>query len=167
MLQKDAILLFEHVFWVRDRLLDAADDPSIDWRSRDAVTIRGLRATLVHELDVEWSWRERLRGPDPTTFGSEPELDPADYPTVPSLREHWERDAQEMRSWLATLTDDRLEERCRAEPDAEHPFWFHMQHLYTHAMQQFSEAGVLLTQAGRSPGEIDFLGYVEDRGVVA
>ena len=36
-------------------------------------------------------------------------------------------------------------------------------HLYTHGIQQFSDAAVLLTAAGQSPGELDFLDFVERR----
>jgi hypothetical protein len=72
-----------------------------------------------------------------------------------------------MRDWLATLGDDALNGPCRAEATGssagEHPLWFHLQHLYTHAIQQFSETAVLLTRAGHSPGELDFLQFVEER----
>ena len=37
-------------------------------------------------------------------------------------------------------------------------------HLYSHGMQQFSEAAVLLTRAGRSPGDIGFLEFVQATG---
>jgi hypothetical protein len=68
-----------------------------------------------------------------------------------------------MRAWLATLDDEALSARCRAERDAAHPFWVHLQHLYTHAIQQFSDCAVALTLAGRSPGELDFLDFVLER----
>ena len=53
-----------------------------------------------------------------------------------------------MRAWLATLDEAALEASCRAERDAAHPFWVHLQHLYTHAIQQFSDCAVSLTLAG-------------------
>jgi uncharacterized damage-inducible protein DinB len=161
----DIVLLFDHLYWMRDRILQASD--GAPWPDESGVTLRGLRATLVHELDVEWSWRERLRSDDPTTFGPEEELKREDYPTLDSLRQHWRRDESEMRAWLATLGDERLAAPCVAERDPRHahPFWFHLQHLYTHAIQQFSDAAVELTGAGRSPGELDFLEFVEQRGV--
>ncbi|HEX2765162.1 MAG TPA: hypothetical protein VHR55_00775 [Candidatus Limnocylindria bacterium] len=37
-------------------------------------------------------------------------------------------------------------------------------HLYSHALQQFSEAAVLLTRAGVSPGDIGFLEFVRATG---
>ncbi len=159
-----AQLLFDHLFWMRDRVLAAADDPSVDFRSSAASTHRDLRATLVHELDVEWSWRVRLQRDDPTDFApDDKELEPGDFPTLAVLRDRWSADEAETRAWIAGLTDEDLVARCRAERDATHPFWFHLQHLYTHGMQQLSDAASILSAVDRSPGELDFLEFVEDR----
>jgi ribosomal protein S18 acetylase RimI-like enzyme len=153
--------LFGHLSFLRDRILAAADDPSVDLDAAGS-TLRTLRQTLVHELDVEWSWRKRLRGPDPTRFSpDDEELDPADFATVAAIRERWLADEREMRDWLATLDEVALDGPCRAERDRSHPLWFHLQHLYSHGLQQLADAATILTAAGRSPGELDFLEYVE------
>ena len=156
--------LFDHLYWMRDRILAAADAPGVPLTTDAHATIRDLRATLVHELDVEWSWRERLRGPDPTHFlAGDEDLDPYDFHSLAAIRERWTSDEREMRAWLATLDQEALEAPCPAEPDALHPFWAHLQHLYSHAMQQFSDCAVTLTLAGRSPGELDYLDFVLER----
>ena len=66
-----------------------------------------------------------------------------------------------MRRWFATLDEAELNGPCRAERSGSHPLWFHLQHLYSHAIQQFADAATLLTAARHSPGELDFLEYVE------
>ena len=38
-------------------------------------------------------------------------------------------------------------------------------HLISHGMQQFSEAAVLLTRAGHSPGDIGFLEFISSKEV--
>ena len=155
---------FDHLYWIRDRILEAADAPSVHFTEATPPTIRDLRATLVHELDVQWSWRRRLRGSDRTTFPPDDvELRPDDFPALESVRARWATDEAEMRGWLAGISDDDLEGPCHAEVSGSHPMWFHLQHLYTHGIQQFSDAAVLLTQAGRSPGELDFLDFVQER----
>ena len=156
--------LFDHLYWVRDRILTLADDPAVRLTDEAPPTTRDLRATLVHELDVEWSWRVRLERADPTAFApDDEELVAADFPTVETVRERWRDDEAEMLAWLAALTDADLAARCRAERSLEHPFWHHLQHLYTHGIQQFSDAATLLSAQGHSPGELDFLEFVEQR----
>ena len=59
----DILHLFDYVYWVNHRLLDAAEELANNQLTATAeVTTRDLRATLVHELDVEWSWRLNLQG---------------------------------------------------------------------------------------------------------
>src|SRR4051812_26812505 len=100
----EAQVLIDYIYWMRDRIFDsAAQVPAHEFLSTRAVTTRDLRATLVHELDVEWSWRERLRKGD---FPNTDDLNPDDYMTFTMLRSHWMRDELEMRSWVETLTDD-------------------------------------------------------------
>ncbi len=164
MRQSDIAILMDHLYWMRDRILVAADDPSAPLVRDDHPTGRDLRATLVHELDVEWSWRERLRGPDRTQFSpDDEELVAGDFPTVSAIRDRWHVDEAQMRAWLASLTDADLEGACRAERQTSHPLWFHLLHLYSHGIRQLADAAVLLSAAGRSPGELDFLEFVQDR----
>lgn len=160
----DASTLIDHLYWTRDRVLDAAagmDDAA--WTSSDTVTSRDLRATLVHELDVQWSWRERLRGADWEEWGPDAELTAGDYPTLASLSEHWQRDEAVMREWLAGLADADLDAPPVREEDPQ-PLSQYVMHLYAHGLQQFSEAAVLLTRAGRSPGDIGFLEFIRATG---
>lgn len=160
----EAATLFEHLYWVRDRVLAAsAELDDAIFTSNGTVTNRDLRATLVHELDVQWSWRERLKGADWDEWGPDAELAADDYPTVASIAEHWRRDEAVMREWLAGLTDADLgAPPVRAED--RQPLWHYVMHLYSHGLQQFSECAVLLSGAGRSPGDIGFLEFVHDTG---
>ena len=159
----DIAALFDHVYWIRDRILAAADDPAAPFIDPSPPTLRDLRTTLVHELDVEWSWRVRLAGADRTAFSpDDEELVASDFADVAAIRARWTVDEAEMRAWLGTLGETDLDGPCRTESAGPgHPFWFHLHHLYSHAIQQFADAAVLLTAAGRSPGELDFLDFVE------
>ena len=163
----EATTLFDHLYWTRDRVLDAAARlDAAQFSSTDTVTTRDLRATLVHELDVEWSWRERLKGADWDAWGPDAELRAEDYATVDALREHWARDEADMRDWVASLTDADLDAPPMRKEDRL-PLWMFAMHLVDHGIQQFSEAAVLLTRAGHSPGELGFLEFVASRSAPA
>ena len=160
----DATTLFDHLYWVRDAVLRAAAGLDADeFTATDTVTNRDLRATLVHELDVQWSWRERLKGADWEEWGDDAELRGGDYPTVNAVAEHWRGDEADMRAWLASLTDADLDATPVRDEDQQ-PLWHYVLHLYSHGLQQFSEAAVLLTRAGQSPGDIGFLEFVQATG---
>jgi uncharacterized damage-inducible protein DinB len=160
----DAGTLFDHLYWIRDRVLGAAAELDAGtFTSKETVTNRNLRAILVHELDVQWSWRERLKGADWKEWGADAELTSDDYPTVETIAEHWQRDERDMRDWLASLGDADLDIPPMRDEDRQ-PLWHYVMHLYSHALQQFSEVAVLLSRAGQSPGDIGFLEFVQATG---
>lgn len=159
----DIQALFDHMYWVNRQLLDGASRLApAQFREPTTVTTRNLRATLVHELDVEWSWRLNLLGRSMDEWGPDEELKPEDYPDVLSLRNHWARDEGEMRAWLATLSDEDLQRPVSsAFTKDRRPLWQYLLHILTHAAQQQADAATLLSLGGRSPGELDYLAYLE------
>ena len=156
----DVQLLIRYLYWIRDRVLDAAARAPIDVLTAPASTVRDLRATLVHELDVEWSWRVRLQGATPDAWGPERELEPGDYDTLEAVREHWRRDEAEMLSWVSGLSDEELAAPVGHRDDAL-PLSFYLLHVVIHGIQQFADAATLLTAAGQSPGDIEFLEFAD------
>lgn len=156
-------MLFGHLYWAAHRLLDeAAALPPERFVEQTNVTTRDLRATLVHELDVERSWRLNLQGRPEEEFASDKELEPESYSDVAALREHWARDEREMLGWLASLDDDALELPVSSRLSGDRrPLWQYLVHILTHGSLQFADAATLLTLAGRSPGELDFGAYLQ------
>jgi uncharacterized damage-inducible protein DinB len=152
--------LIEYLFWVRDRVLaSAATLADSEFRSPDTVTTRTLRATLVHQLENEWAWRIRL------SEGAFPvgDLVPTDYPTLDSLVEHWHREERELRAWFERLSDRDLATRPPGD-DNTLALWRCLLYVVNHGTQQFSEAAVLLTRLGHSPGEIGYLAFCSRPG---
>jgi uncharacterized damage-inducible protein DinB len=161
MRRKDLETLFGFSYWMKDRVLEcAARLTTAEFQAPSGVTTRDLRATLVHTLDVESSWRARLRGePDPK------ELAVTDYPRAAALIDHWRRDELEMRAWLSTLDDERLaaihDLTPGSAPKERFPLWYYLLHIHAHTQQQLSDAAVLLTRMRQSPGNIDFLDFAD------
>lgn len=159
MRKTDIVTMFDYMYWVNHRLLDAAEQLGADgFRAPSSVTTRDLRATLVHELDVEWSWRLNLQG---RLSDDEEDLKPEDYPDAGSLRKHWRRDEAEMRAWLDTLSDEPLAADVSSGlTDDKRPLWHYLMHIVVHAAQQQADAATLLTLAGHSPGDLGFSQYL-------
>jgi uncharacterized damage-inducible protein DinB len=167
MRRKDLETLFDFSYWMKDRVLEcAAKLTRAEFQAPSGVTTRDLRGTLVHTLDVEWSWRARLQGQPEDVWKQE--LLVSDYPTAAALIDRWRRDEQEMRAWLASLDDERLaQDHDLAQssemptPKERYPFWYYVLHIHTHSQQQLGDAAVLLTRMRQSPGNIDFLDYAD------
>ena len=155
--------LLDHMYWVADTLLAAAEklaDEAFLGSARDRR--RDLRAILVHELDVEWSWRLSLQGRPRHEWDEDAELRPEDFPDVAAIRRRWTRDEREMRAWVASLSDEDLaaEVRPGLAGGRPLPLWQYLVHIVTHAAHQHADAAARLTEAGSSPGEIGFLEFV-------
>jgi uncharacterized damage-inducible protein DinB len=159
MQRADVDSLVDYMYWANNRILDAAERLAHDeFTSPSGPTTRDLRSTLVHELDVEWSWRLNLES---RLSEDEQELKPEAYPDVATLRAHWRRDEAEMRAWVASLTDDDLASDVASDLTKDRrPLWQYLVHIVVHATQQQADAATLLTLAGQSPGELGYLEYL-------
>lgn len=155
----------DYLLWANRRLLDAAGRlPPDVFASTSGDTVRDLRGTLVHELDVEWSWRMVLEGRPEEEWGSDQDLKPEDFPDVDTLRARWDEEERQLRDWVASLTDEDLATETRPPLTGELlPLWYYVMHIVMHGTQQHADAATLLTAAGASPGEIGFLDFVAEK----
>lgn len=145
--------LFAYDRWATARILavlDGLDDAT--WTATQVVDERGLGGILVHHLGATQRWWHGLR-----EDGTEhrPEREP--LPTVADLQERWAAEWPPLEAWLATVSDDWL----RREDEGV-PFWRMLVHVVNHGTQHRSEAAAILTGVGRSPGDLDMIGYAED-----
>jgi uncharacterized damage-inducible protein DinB len=159
MVKQDLIQLFEYMYWCTHRLLEhAAQLSNEQFLACGGATARNLRATLVHELDVEWSWRLRLS--DQEDGG---ELVPDDFPDLAAIAARWAAEERAMRSWLMSLRDDDLEREIGpATLGKQYRLGDYLMHVLLHARQQHADVATLLSMEGQSPGELEYLGYLND-----
>ena len=146
--------LFAYDRWATERVLAKLDGINDEmWSRAGIVDERGLGGILVHMLGAFQRWRHGLAGDDEEPRPErEPLLSPAE------LRARWAAEWPGMDALIATIDDAWL-----ARDDEGVPFAGMLRHLANHGTQHRSEAAVLLTQAGRSPGELDMINWLEER----
>jgi len=158
--QRELATLFDYMYWAHERLLTTATRlTDAQFTLRSVIAGRDLRATLVHTLDSEWSWRLRLqRRPEKEWRAS---LPVTSFTNVATLVERWKSDEAEMRVWVASLDDEMLARDADLGRTQHYPLWYYLMHIVAHGQQHRSEAAQLLTQLGHSPGDLDFLDYAD------
>lgn len=167
-------LLYEFNDWADARILAACARVSPEQYAAPTTIGTGhggLRATMVHLLDSTWQSRIALQG-----FYEKPLADEAAYdatelhedafPTLTALQERWLTEQREMWKYISTLTEETLNGKIRyVIPGAvrEHVVWQLLLDTINHATQHRSEAAVLLTGYGQSPGDFDFSMFLNER----
>ena len=146
--------LFAYDRWATEKLLLALDGIDEEtWSTPRVIDERGLGGILVHMLGAYQRWRHGL-----ARDGERPRPEREPLPSPDELRARWANELPAMEAWLATLDDQWL-----AGEDEGVPFAGMLRHLANHGTQHRSEAAVLLTQAHRSPGDLDKIDWLETR----
>ena len=154
---------WSYVWWTRDRMLRAADGLTEEEYARpNGFNYDGLRSVLTHMMAAEASWFSRLRG-EPVT-----RITVADVPTLEALGERWRLEETKARAYLDRLTDADVAGDVSLPPRQDGttltaPLWVMLAHVSNHATQHRAEACEMLTMIGRSPGDVDVLGYYLDQ----
>ncbi len=165
-------LMYDYNDWADARTLAACARVSPDQYAAPTPYGRGgLRATMVHLLDSIWQSRITLQG-----FYKEPLANEAAYdatelhedtlPTLAALQERWKTERREMRAYIDALTDETLNSTIRYVIPGhvrEHMVWQCLVDTVIHAAQHRSEAAMLLTSYGQSPGDYDFSMFLNER----
>lgn len=163
MQQNDVGEHFAYLYWIRDRALaQAAELTTEAFVDRTPVAFRDLRTTLVHELDVERSWRLRLQGAPSDVWDIT--LQVGDYPDVAALADEWQRDEADTLAWLSGLTEGDLAAPVTANGLEGFPLSTYLVHVVMHGVQSLSAAAILLHLRGQSMGDVDYLDYVDELG---
>ncbi len=157
-------LIYDYYYWANQKILThTALVTHAQFVAPASFPYGGLRGTLVHILEAENGWLMRLK-----SLGEGPEYFPEEFPTYNFLAERMNAKEQEMRSYLATLRDEDLNNHVRYTPYDGKPrdriLWRCLYHLANHGTQHRSEAAALLTDFGRSPGDLDFNVFLDETG---
>lgn len=160
MRKPELVVLFDYNYWANGQIVASAGElPAEKFTTPSTLTYRNLRGTLVHTLDVEKSWRLRLRGDKQEVWDTS--LTDEDYPSTEKLVADWRRDEDETRAWLDELNDGEFERVVDLGPKDRFPLWCFLVHIVTHSAQQRRDAALLLETLGLTPPELEFLYYAD------
>lgn len=167
------MLLHEYGYWADRRILAASARVSPEKYAAPTnigIGHGSLRGTLVHILDGNWQWRLTCQGfyADLLTdeeYDATP-LTEEEFPTLDALERRWHAEQQQMRAYLAALTDEQLNGILRYTVPGgivrERVLWHCLFHAINHGTQHRAEAAALLTAYGESPGDVDFTYFLNE-----
>ncbi len=159
--------MFDYNAAMNMRLLACAanlSDEQLDAPS--GYSIGSLRQTLWHTLIVEYGWRSQCQGVNARALPSPVE------PTasLAALRAFQQEEALRVRALLAEASDEDLAGTVTLKrPDGSERVlarWQILVHILYHSAQHRSEMAEMLTRAGQSPGDLDFIFYVNSGGTM-
>lgn len=159
--KQDILTLYKYNQWANAKILNAAANVTQDQYCAPASFPHGgLQGTLVHALFAEWLWRQRWNGTSPMTrFTLE------EFPTFESLRTRWAEEEKHLMGFVESLTDERLNSVFDYKNISGKPLtkilWQAMAHVVNHGTQHRTEAAAILTELGHSPGDIDFIYFLD------
>lgn len=147
--------------WANGQILDTAAKLTPQQFTASQGGAPSIRDILVHTLAGQRTWQERWRGAPVS-----PWWDTAEFPEVASLRAAWAEVNADGRAYLATLSEaDLLAPLTYVNFSGETWSYIHWQTVLdeiNHATQHRSEVAWLLTAAGHSPGDLDYLIYLDN-----
>ncbi|MEE9217041.1 MAG: DinB family protein [Anaerolineales bacterium] len=152
--------LYDYSVWANRRVLDTAVELSEDQFLDNVGPSHGsLRNTFVHTMSGQWLWLERWQGTSPPAM-----MSPADFPDLASIRIRWEEIENDTLQYLERLEPEQLEAvlsyTTTEGTPGSYPLWQVILHQANHQTQHRSEAAVMLTNFGLSPGDLDLVVYL-------
>ena len=154
--------LYDYNTWATQRVLEAAERLRLQQFVARPDGHDAIRDVLVHTVWAQWIWLERCRGESPTAVWQAVE-----FPYVATLAARWREVDAVTHAYLDTLSQGDLEQVIAYQNFAgetwRYPVWQALLHQANHAQQHRSEAALLLTLAGCSPGSLDLLVFEDER----
>jgi uncharacterized damage-inducible protein DinB len=152
--------------WANEKVLETAAGLSQEELGRQVSgSHESVRMTLLHVVQVQTWWLSVLNGKP-----ERPSL-PEGHERIPfeEVRQWFTRSHSDLRAYAAGLTDERLPAEVSAFHPGEKkeyrwPSWQLLSHLVNHSAHHRAEAGLMLASLGHSPGDMDYIYFVGQKG---
>jgi uncharacterized damage-inducible protein DinB len=159
---QDILTIYDYNYWANKKILArSANVTQEQFLAPASFPYGGLRGTLLHILDTEWGWRALFQ-----SIGSATDLLEANFLTLAALEARSREEETAMRAYLASLSDEDMQSHLRYTTDTgikrDRILWHCLLHVVNHGTQHRSEAAALLTEYGQSPGDLDFVVFLNE-----
>jgi uncharacterized damage-inducible protein DinB len=155
--RQDLMLLGAYNEWANRRTLDAAERLSAEQFTRDMRSSHSsVRDTLVHVMNAEQVWLQRLRG-EPVE-----RLAAADFPDVAAVRRRCAELDADVRAHVAALEDPGRPATFVAGDGSRQTLlaWQVLAHAFNHATYHRGQVVTLLRQLGAQPNATDLMRFL-------
>ncbi len=113
--------------------------------------------TVLHILDVDWSWLQMCKGNPQTKYLWEVET----LPDLKAAHEFLAHEEMRMMDYLRELCDIELTAKIElGTAKHQEEQWCILLHIINHGTEHRTEIGHYLTECGNSPGELGFMYYL-------
>jgi len=157
--------LYDYHCWATGRILDAVRKIGNEafFAAHPEQYYGSLAGVLIHLISSEWIWRSRIaEGISPSGSG----LTTASFKSVDELADRWAREQDGLRAFISLLSDEDLQKTVSYQNTKGQSFqntlWHILIHVINHGTQHRSEAALLLTELGSSPGDLDMIIYFRE-----
>lgn len=155
--------LLDYLYWMRDRVLaTAAALDAETFQHTPIVGHRDLRQTLAHELDVEMSWRGKLRGQPRATWGPAAEIKPELFPSLALLADYWHGDEAQTHAWVGGLSAADLAAPVTVNGLDGRSLATYLLAVVTHGVTELVAAAAILEQLGHPTGDLGLLNFLDE-----
>lgn len=159
-MDRDTVLdLIRYNEWANGRILDAIERLPPQQLTTPAALDHGTAwQTLLHLVDVEWSWRLIAQGIPAPQMLWEVET----FADLAQLKAYWQSEHAMLRAYVQSLDDDTLNASLELGTTEDGlpkhaKRWHILAHLLNHSTQHRTELARYLTDCGHSPGDLDLL----------
>jgi len=154
--------MIDYMIWADRRVWACIAALSDDDIARPvAYSLGSLHEQVVHQMEVQWMWLERIKGISTATLPTV-----LDYPTRESLVERWTRTQEAWHNYVLALEDDDLRttityQRMRDNTTLELRLTDILAHVINHATDHRSQMLALIASYGGETFEQDYIFYVQ------
>jgi uncharacterized damage-inducible protein DinB len=135
--------MYDYTYWANRRYLDVAEGLTPDrLHQQQGHSWGDVHSVLVHMMSSETVWLRRWHGESPKGH-----LDPAQYPTLPLLKQKWGEVEQEMRGFIDRQTQQTLQTEVSyinfAGERFKVPLWQMLLHVANHETHHRGELAAM------------------------